>query len=175
MKHEGHTHHKRRTGGMTGTQGSTMLKEEWLTPPHILAELGGFDLDPCAPIKRPWPTADNHFTARDDGLSRPWKGRVWLNPPYGKPSVVRPWMERMAVHNHGTALIFARTETELFFDTVWERATGVLFLKGRLFFHHVTGEPAVGNAGAPSCLVSYGPWDLRTLQNCLLEGNMVTL
>lgn len=31
--------------------------DEWLTPPEILGELGPFDLDPCAPLTRPWGTA----------------------------------------------------------------------------------------------------------------------
>ena len=33
---------------------SSTGKNEWLTPPHILRRLGPFDLDPCAPINRPW-------------------------------------------------------------------------------------------------------------------------
>ena len=42
-------------------------KYEWLTPKHITDALGEFDLDPCAPIVRPWETAWNHFTIEDDG------------------------------------------------------------------------------------------------------------
>ena len=37
-----------------------------------------------------------------------------MNPPYGPPPVIGPWMRRMAAHGHGTALIFARTETAIF-------------------------------------------------------------
>ena len=40
----------------------TVGKDEWLTPPEITTDLGPFDLDPCSPIKRPWPTAENHYT-----------------------------------------------------------------------------------------------------------------
>ena len=36
--------------------------DEWLTPPNILLALGAFDLDPCAPIVRPWDTAALHYT-----------------------------------------------------------------------------------------------------------------
>ncbi|HUZ23794.1 MAG TPA: hypothetical protein VMV07_08510 [Streptosporangiaceae bacterium] len=32
------------------------------------------------------------YTAADDGLAQPWKGRVWLNPPYGH--VIGQWMAR---------------------------------------------------------------------------------
>ena len=36
--------------------------DEHLTPPWLIQSVGPFDLDPCAPIKRPWPTAKHHYT-----------------------------------------------------------------------------------------------------------------
>lgn len=55
---------------------TTAGKDEWLTPPEIIRALGSFDLDPCAPVKRPWEMAANHFTVLDNGLNKPWQGRV---------------------------------------------------------------------------------------------------
>ena len=163
-------------GGMGTHQSASMLSDEWLTPPEVLAALGPFDLDPCAcSIPRPWPTAARHYTREDNGLTKPWAGRVFCNPPYGGPSVVGPWMRRMADHATGVALIFARTETELFHETVWQRASGVLFLKGRLFFHRPDGGRAAANAGAPSCLVAYGASDAERLRTCGLAGARVPL
>lgn len=43
--------------------GRTIGHPEWLTPRNIVDALGPFDLDPCAPIVRPWPTAVQHYTA----------------------------------------------------------------------------------------------------------------
>lgn len=97
----------------------------WLTPPSILEALGDFDLDPCAAIHRPWDTARHHYTAEDDGLSRPWFGRIWLNPPYGKELPV--WLKRLAQHGDGISLVAARTETRWFHDLIWEAADGILF------------------------------------------------
>ena len=136
--------------GMGSHQSAKMGKDEWLTPPEIIEALGPFDLDPCAPIVRPWPTAAYHLTVEDDGLLWGWNGFVWCNPPYGNQTGI--WLEKMAEHNNGIALIFARTETKMFFDYVWERASGVLFIRGRLYFHHVDGSRADANAGAPSAL-----------------------
>lgn len=148
----------------------------WLTPPEILEALGRFDLDPAAcDDPRPWPTALTHYTREYDGLSHPWFGRVWLNPPYGGPHIVGPWMRRMALHNRGTALIFARTETAVFFDTVWRKATACLFLEGRLFFHYPDGRRAANNSGAPSVLVAYGVEDATRLQHSGLAGAFVRL
>lgn len=156
---------------MGGHQSAAMLKDEWLTPPHILRALGPFDLDPCAPVNRPWEMAAKHYTMLDDGLKRPWHGRVWCNPPYGRETGA--WLARLAEHDNGIALIFARTETEMFFEHVWGKATSILFLQGRLHFHHVTGERAKANAGAPSCLVAYGADAARRLANCGIPGRLV--
>ena len=140
-------------GGFTHDRDLENGKEEWLTPPEIIKALGGFDLDPCAPIKRPWPTAANHYTIEDNGLIKPWHGRVWCNPPYGAKT--GDWMARCAEHRNVTALIFARTETQQFFKSIWPKATAVCFLQGRLSFYHVNGTKG-GTAGAPSMLVT---WD----------------
>lgn len=164
--------------GMGGHQAAVMKNDEWLTPPSIIAALGGwqsFDLDPCASLAQPWPTAQHVYTRVDDGLRQPWHGRVFLNSPYGGPPIVGPWLKRMALHNHGTALIFARTETDLFFETVWKRATAVLFLRGRLYFHYVDGRKADANAGAPSVLCAYGARDADILEGCPIDGQFLRL
>lgn len=121
--------------GMGGHHSARMGKDEWLTPPEILAALGEFDLDPCAPRVRPWPMAKRHYTLEDNGLLLPWQGRVWCNPPYGRE--IGAWMARCVGHANAIALIFARTETDQFFEYVWQVAHGVLFLRGRLNFYHV--------------------------------------
>lgn len=159
--------------GIGSHQSARMLNDEWLTPPHVLAALGDFDLDPCSPVERPWPTAGQHLTVHDNGLARPWNGRVWLNPPYGKEAA--QWLERLAAHGKGTALIFARTETSMFFDHVWTKADALLFLRGRLHFHYVTGARAAANSGAPSVLIAYGQADAVTLRDCGLPGAFVPL
>lgn len=157
--------------GLSAHQSAKMKNDEWLTPPEILRALGSFDLDPCSPIARPWDTAAKHFTVLDDGLSKPWGGRVWCNPPFGKEAV--KWLRRMAAHGNGIALIPARTETAMFYETVWGAADGVLFLKSRPHFHFVDGTRAVFNSGAPICLVGYGIDNLKSLQESGL-GVVVT-
>ena len=156
--------------GMGGHQCPVMGKDEWLTPPKIINALGVFDLDPCAPRLRVWHTAKNYFTIEDDGLTRDWRGRVWCNPPYGR--MVGRWLARCANHGNAIALIFARTETEDFFEHVWGRAAAILFLRGRLFFHHVDGSRAKHNSGAPSCLVAYDGENAATLQKVSICGDI---
>lgn len=148
--------------GIGGHQAAKGRSSVWLTPPDIVEALGPFDLDPCAaPDPRPWPTALEHYSS--DGLTLPWKGRVWLNPPYGNDLV--DWLAMMSRHGRGTALVFARTETEAFHKYVWAHATALLFLRGRLNFYHPDGRRSGYNAGAPSVLIAYGEDDARILSN----------
>jgi phage N-6-adenine-methyltransferase len=128
-------------------------RDEWLTPPWIIELLGPFDLDPCAPVRRPWSTAAVHYTIEDNGLWREWQGLVWLNPPY---SNLLPFLRRMVEHDNGIALLYARTDTEWFHKYVFDRARELFFLKGRLRFYDVEGREAKNSAGAPSVLVAYG-------------------
>lgn len=141
---------------LSAHQSARMKNDEWLTPPEIVRKLGQFDLDPCAPEpdRRPWATAARHYSKSQDGLSRPWEGRVWLNPPFGREAV--KWLRKMVAHGNGIALIPARTETAMFYECIWNVADAVCFLKGRPHFHYVTGERAKANSGAPIALVAYG-------------------
>ena len=150
--------------------------DDWLTPPHILKALGKFDLDPCASLQQPKKTATRQFTINDDGLSRDWFGRVWLNPPYGEQT--ERWLAKLAKHGNGIALVYARTETKMFFDHVWDSASAIFFMKGRLSF----GSPdnsSDGQAGAPSVLISYDPKGSRFNQNvlrrCKLKGKFLEI
>lgn len=150
-----------------------MMKDEWLTPPEIIKALGEFTLDPCAPVVRPWEMANNHLTIEDDGLNHEWEGRVWCNPPYGLEAA--KWLDKLSEHGNGIALIFARTETKMFFEYVWNRATAVLFIEGRLYFHHVDGSKARGTAGAPSVLIAYGENNAKILKEAPIKGKFLWL
>jgi hypothetical protein len=147
---------------LSGHQSAIMKNDEWLTPPEILQTLGAFDLDPCAPVNRPWDMAAHHYSVLDDGLSQPWHGRIWCNPPFGRQAI--KWLRRMRDHGNGIALIPARTETAMFYETVWGGATGVLFIKGRPHFHYVDGRRAAFNSGAPIALVAFGEQNLQALK-----------
>lgn len=155
---------------LSGHQSAIMKSDEWLTPPEIRAPLGDFTLDPCSPVNRPWATALIHFTKEDDGLSKVWFGRVWLNPPFGSESP--KWMRKMAAHGNGIALIPARTETRMFFESVWKVADAICFLRSRPHFHYVDGRRAPFNSGAPICLVAYGRRNAETLEHSDLGATL---
>lgn len=162
---------------MGGHQSASAQSTIWLTPPHVIDALGGwqsFDLDPCAaPAPQPWPTARFMNTEEmADGLSIDWFGRVFCNMPYDD---VESWLSKLADHDNGTALIFARTETDNFFTNVWDRASGLFFIRGRLHFHYPDGTRAKFNGGAPSVLCAYGQEELDRLMEVDLPGKPVPL
>jgi len=131
----------------TSFERSSEGKDEWLTPPYIVKALGEFDLDPCAPIIRPWDTATHHYSINDDGLSCVWAGRVWLNPPYGNQT--EKWLRKLIKHGNGVALTFARTETKMFVECIWKQADAIVFIYKRIRFYHVDGTKG-GSAGSLS-------------------------
>lgn len=146
---------------------------DWLTPPEIIQALGPFDLDPCCPPDMPWKTAETMLTKVEDGLTHPWFGDVWLNPPYGRE--VWDWVERLTDHGSGMALIFARTDVPEFQELVFNRADVVVFIRGRLFFHYPDGTRARNNGGAPSALVAYGRKMAVRLRLAGIDGFLVDL
>lgn len=141
-------------------------KEEWLTPPKMVEALGPFDLDPCSALDMPWVLARDAYTKEQDGLAHEWWGRVWLNPPYGNKT--DRWLREMARHNNGIALIFARTETRMFFESVWFNAAGLYFIKGRVSFYNEDGTLGEYSGGAPSVLIAYGEENAEILRNAPL-------
>lgn len=147
-------------------------KVEWLTPPDLVLKLGDFDLDPCSPVNAPFLHAKNNFTPTDDGLSKDWFGRVYLNPPYGRGMEL--WLEKLKFHGNGIALIFARTETKCFFEHIWNDADAVLFVKGRIRFYHISGVQA-GTPGAPSVFIAFGKENALALKNSGIEGRFLDL
>lgn len=130
--------------------------DSWITPQWVFNRFGPFDLDPCACEPQPWPTAARMLTVRDNGLMAPWHGYVWCNPPYGRELGL--WLNRLALHGDGMALVFARTETRAFAENVWPYSTAQLWLRGRMTFCTPKGVPALQghNSGGPSVFLAYG-------------------
>lgn len=116
----------------------------WHTPPEILEILYGvfrqFDLDPCSPSsdRRIAPVkARVRFTIADDGLSLPWFGRVFMNPPYGRelPRWTAKARKEVAAQRARVvaAILPSRTDTRWWHtDLVGHAHIG--FLQGRIRF-----------------------------------------
>jgi hypothetical protein len=145
-----------------------------ITPKWIIDALGPFDLDPCAEYPCAYYCADLIYTEKENGLTAPWNGFVWCNPPFDR-RVVGVWTKRMAEHNNGILLVHARIET-LWFRPAWEKAAAIFFFDKRLNFCQANGEPhskdsgLPGNSGAPVALVGFGALAAGRLENSKLKG-----
>lgn len=119
---------------------------DWYTPRNIFEALGvRFDLDPASPGAEHWVPADSVYTKQDDGLSQPWRGSVWLNPPFGGRNGVVPWLEKFFHHGDGIVLVNSLTSAGWFHD--WAPyADAILFPRGKTRFVRPDGSVGVSPA-----------------------------
>lgn len=126
-------------------------RSDWATPQwlfdQLAAEFGPFDLDAAASSENA--KCAKYFTKEENGLGPVWKGRVWLNPPYGAP--IRDWLNKARANvNAGFAelvvcLLPSRTDTKWFHEIVQPHAAEIRFLKGRLTFEGAAGPAPFGS------------------------------
>lgn len=152
-------------GSHQATRGKS---HDWITPREIIEATGPYFLDPCAADPRPWDCAQYSISKQYDGLRFQWKGCVWLNPPFDIEA--KKWVQRLAEHGDGVALLHARTETKWFLP-LWKHAAAILFLKDRIHFHYPDGRRAARNSGAPPILAAFGEQNIARLK---LPGYLVT-
>ena len=108
----------------------------WETPQELFDELNHefhFTLDVCALPENA--KCSVYYTPQQDGLSKPWNGVIWCNPPYGKG--VGEWVRKALFASIGGAtvvmLLPARTDTRWFHEYIYGKAE-IRFIKGRLKF-----------------------------------------
>lgn len=148
------------------------MKDEWYTPEWITERLGSFDLDPAAPIGGR-KIAEKKYTKEDDGLSKPWFGRVWLNPPFSHP-LCKLFVKKMSEHGNGILLLLNRGfDSEWFQDYIFNKADSILFVKGRLKFDSPTKKSNSSPIG--SMLIAYGWENHVRLANSGIPGKLIRL
>lgn len=157
----------------TSFQRSANGTDEWYTPIEIINSLGEFDLDPCAPVRPLWPTARVMYNKNDDGLTKEWFGRVWLNPPYSRP-LLTSFIKRMVDHNNGIALLFNRCDNVMFQDVIFPTAKAMMFLRKRIRFYRPDGTQG-DSPGCGSVLIAWGEKNADAVMNCNLSGKYIIL
>ena len=88
----------------SGHAPQSLEADERDTPAWVFDGLGlTFDLDPASPGEGQGDCvpARVKLTLTDDGLTQPWHGLVWLNPPF---SNVTAWGRRFIEHSNGVFL-----------------------------------------------------------------------
>lgn len=130
---------------------------EWYTP-HVYLEaaravLGGIDLDPASSYTaNKLVKAKLYFTKEQNGLTKPWKGKVWLNPPYTR-NIIDKFIAKLIHHAERDEVKSYICLVNAAMDTKWahallKNADSVCFIKGRISFltpaGQKKGKPPIG-------------------------------
>jgi hypothetical protein len=161
---------------MGSHQTSIGKNDSRFTPRYVFEPLGPFPTDAATGKIRPWNIGtERNITVEQDTLTMDWRefGRTWLNPPFNRFGVGL-FVRKMCEHNHGTLLLHVRTETE-WFKPIWDSASALFFLSGRVIFCNEDGTPCKienpnakhfgksANSGAPVVLCAFGEFDSDVL------------
>jgi len=140
------------------TPQQTLTSDDYYTPRWLFDLMQiTFDLDVCAPPGGPTAVPTNrYYTQQDNGLTSPWFGRVWMNPPFSKP---QPWVERFADHTNGIALL--PLSKSRWFDKLWETETGIVVLPSN--FKFIDPKGGNGSIFMPTCLIAYGTNNIQSI------------
>jgi phage N-6-adenine-methyltransferase len=117
--------------------------EESYTPEKYLESarlvMGSIDLDPASnPMAQKNVNADIYYTQADDGLTKQWKGKVWMNPPY-TARIINIFLEKLVSHFENNEVTEAIVLTNNNTDTSWfhksaQQASAICFTAGRINF-----------------------------------------
>jgi len=108
--------------------------DDWYTPASYFDALAlRFALDPCSPGMDHWVPANRVYTKADDGLSKPWDGLVFMNPPYGGRHGHVPWLKRFLDHGNGVAIVRSYTSADWWHEHM-HRAESLLWPNGKTQF-----------------------------------------
>ena len=131
-------------------------ENEWHTPAKYIEAarkvLGGIDVDPASSdAAQATIQAAEYFTKLDDGLTREWHGRVWLNPPYSHPAIWH-FVEKLVVELCAGRATEAILLTHNYTDTAWFHhgesiARAVCFTRGRVKFTDIDGDECAPTQG----------------------------
>jgi ParB family chromosome partitioning protein len=125
-------------------------ENEWYTPPEYIEAakslMGRIDLDPASSRKaNEIVGANKYFSMEDDGLSKKWAGKVWLNPPYSQP-LISSFSEAVSRKyetgeiTEACVLVNNATETS-WFQRMLKVTAAVCFPSGRIRFINKDGKP----------------------------------
>jgi ParB family transcriptional regulator, chromosome partitioning protein len=122
---------------------------ELYTPPWLIEAsrkvLGTIDLDPasCA-LAQTVVKATTCFTKHDDGLSKEWHGRIFLDPPFGKiimEQFIDKLISEIAKGNTKEAILITDSKTETkWFRKALAAKTAFCFPKKQIDYWSEKGE-----------------------------------
>lgn len=136
---------------------------EWFTPAEYIERvrrvLGRIDLDPAS-CKEAQATvkAKKFFTEKQDGLTKDWRGTVFLNPPYGSKLISafsQKLLAQLDVGNVTAAIMLTNGYTETaWFHNLARPSNALCLTLGRIKFISPHGEKSAPTNG--QCFFYFG-------------------
>lgn len=107
----------------------------WATPQDFFDTwdaVFNFDLDVCATPENA--KCDRYYTEAQDGLTQPWMGVCWMNPPYGR--AIKYWMKKAyeSARLGATVVCLVPARTDTYWWHEYAMKGEVVFIRGRLKF-----------------------------------------
>lgn len=139
--------------------------EEWYTPTEYTEAardvMGSIDLDPAScDVANKFVKAEKFYTAEDNGITLPWHGNIWLNPPYAQPTIAlfaEAATRKFEAKEYQQACVLVNNATETtWFQRMLERASAICFPKSRIKYLNRNGEPS-GQPLQGQAILYFGP------------------
>ena len=124
---------------------------EWYTPKQYIESagkvMGSIDLDPASSKEaQKIVRAAKYYDSKADGLTKKWKGNIWLNPPY---NIVRQFVDKLLDSPFDQAIVLVNNATETeWFARLAERSSAMVFHTGRIRF----ATPESDGEGTTPCM-----------------------
>ena len=124
---------------------------EWYTPKQYIESarkvMGSIDLDPASSKEaQKIVRATKYYDSKADGLTKKWKGNIWLNPPY---SNVKLFVDKLLDSPFDQAIVLVNNATETeWFARLAERSSAMVFHTGRIKF----ATPESDGEGTTPCM-----------------------
>lgn len=113
-------------------------KQDWETPIELFEIINRrYNIDFDLAANKSNTKCSEFFSKEDDALTKSWRGRCWLNPPYGgkMDNALSEWIKKSfneSLHEDCMVvmLVPARTNTNWWHDYCM-KANEILFIRGR--------------------------------------------
>lgn len=154
---------------------------EWYTPKYVLdlveKVLGAIDLDPCSNPAKTVP-AKLHYTEMDNGLDKPWNGRIFMNPPYGAANS-KKWAKKFITEldtniTEGIVLVGANVDTGYFNDYL-DNCDSCCLVQRRIQFVSGGENLEAKQNTRPSAIFYFGENPTDFAKSFTNMGNIITL
>jgi len=158
--------------------------DEWYTPVAIVesarAVLGAIDLDPAScPRANTLIRASAFYSKQVDGLTHPWRGRIWMNPPYNR--LAQQFAQKLVTNfqeglvTEAVALFNANSMTSQWFSPLYDHASALMITRGRLLFTPGDPDQNFSSPSTGSVVLYFGPQAERFAEEFCKHGTILTV